>query len=271
MPRPSPVKTGANQLGVPVAEFDDLQNALGRLERLKPDLGIVIAYGRLIPSTLLRLAPHGLLGLHPSLLPKYRGASPVAWAILNGEAVTGETVFRLNERLDAGDVLLQRAVPLEPRTTAIALADQLAQLGAELLLDAIERVEQGQAHFHPQDETQATYAPKLTKAHGQIDWQAQAAVIDRLVRGTTPWPGAYTVWRAQLLKVWETSYNAQHHNRQGQPGKLLAASADGLVVSTGSGTLTIQELQVAGGRRMTVREFLAGHDMRVGEILGRES
>ena len=241
---------------------------LPRVRTLQPEVGVVISYGRVIPAELLTLPQHGMLGVHPSLLPKYRGASPIAWAILNAEQTTGVSVFRLNERVDAGDILLQRAVSIEPHDTAASLSERLALLGAELLLEGLERLERQTSTFYPQDESLATYAPKLTKAHGLIDWHTSAASIDRLIRATTPWPGAYTNWRGQLLKLLDTTYDAQNHTKPGRPGEVLAVSSDGLVVATGEGKLVIQALQVAGRRRMMVREFLAGHDLRVGEILG---
>jgi methionyl-tRNA formyltransferase len=209
-----------------------------------------------------------MLGVHPSLLPRYRGASPLAWTILNADETTGATVFRLNERLDAGDTLLQRVVPTNPQDTAEGLSERLAQLGAALLLEALERLETNQASFTPQDEAGATYAPKLTKAQGRIDWRAPAAAIDRVVRATIPWPGASTDWHGQSLKLWATSFDSHNHGKPGEPGTVLSATAEGIVVATGEGKLRIRELQLAGRRRMGVGEFLSGHPLHVGDILG---
>ena len=190
--QPSPLKSAALSLGQSVEQPEDLRAARSTIRDLRPDLGAVISYGKLIPSELLGLPDRGMLGVQPSLLPKYRGASPVAWAILNGEETTGVTVFRLNDRLDAGEIALQRTVTIEPRQTSESLMECLATVGAELLVEAIAQLEAGTSTFRPQDERAATFAPKLTKAQGQVNWNNDAASIDRLVRGTMPWPGAST-------------------------------------------------------------------------------
>lgn len=265
---PSAVKSAALRLGLAVEEPRDLCAALPSLRRYAPDLGVVVAYGRLIPPELLSWPRHGLLGVHPSLLPRYRGASPMARAILNGDATTGVTIFRLNERLDAGDIACQREVAMAPRETAETLSERLSHLGAELLLETVERLEQGATAFHPQDDSRATDAPKVTKAEGRIDWGAGADAIHRLVRAAVPWPGAYTTWKEGSLKVWTTRYNTQALFPQGRAGEVLRIAPDGITVRAGDGVLVIEELQPAGRRRMTVREFLAGHPIQVGDILG---
>ena len=269
-PQPSPVKAAALRLRVPVEEPERLVDALAEFKRLEPDLGVVVSYGRLIPEGLLRLPRHAILGMHPSSLPKYRGASPIAWAILHGEQATGVTIFRLNERLDAGDVLLHRPVEIGPRETAAELSDRLARLVAELLIEAVHQIEQGAAAFHPQDERLSTYAPKLSKADGRVDWTVPAVTIDRLVRAAVPWPGAYTEWRGQSLKLWRTDVNPQPPAVRGRPGEVVAVSGDGVVVAAGEGSVAIQEVQPPGRRRMTVREFLSGHPVRVGETFGEK-
>jgi methionyl-tRNA formyltransferase len=265
---PSPVKVAAQRLRVPVEEPDTLRSFLPRLQRLQPEVGVVIAYGNLIPSSLLSLATHGMLGVHPSLLPKYRGASPIAWALLNAQTMTGVTIFRLDERLDAGEIASQREVPIAATDTAMTLSARLARLGAQALLDTLDALERHTARFHPQDERQASYAPKLTKAHGRIDWRADAAAIDRLVRAMLPWPGAYTEWHGTLLKLWVTSASERDAAMTHQPGAVCSAAPEGIVVSTGKGHVVIRELQLAGRRRMNAQEFLAGHPIQVGERLG---
>ncbi|MBI3088512.1 MAG: methionyl-tRNA formyltransferase [Candidatus Omnitrophica bacterium] len=264
-PLPSPVKSAAQRLQVPVEEPDALRDAVTAFQECHPDVGVVISYGQLIPPALLQLPVHGMLGLHPSLLPKYRGASPIAWAILRGEAETGATVFRLNERLDAGELLGRRAVPIEPRDTTPQLSERLARLGAALLLEGLGQLAAGTAQFTPQDERLATYAPKLTKADGRIEWAKDAVAIDRLVRALTPWPGAYTTWQGRLLKVWQAVPDG---DGTGRPGEVLATSADGVAVATGQGRLRLQDIQLAGRRRMSAQEFLAGHPIHIGERLG---
>lgn len=265
---PSPVKVAAQRLRIPVEEPETLRSFLPRMQRLQPEVGVVVSYGNLIPPALLTLPAHGMLGVHPSLLPKYRGASPIAWALLNAQTLTGVTIFRLDERLDAGEIASQQEAPIGPADTAMTLSARLARLGAQALVDTLDAMEQGTAAFHSQEERQASYAPKLTKAHGRIDWRADAAAIDRLVRAMVPWPGAYTDWNGTSLKVWRASWQAAV-DKPAHPGEVLSVGPDGLKVATGNGQLMIHELQLAGRRRMAVQEFLAGHDLQVGEMLGK--
>ena len=263
---PSPVKRAATRLGLPMMQPAQLQVA--SFETLQPEVGVVAAYGQLIPTDLLALPPHGMLGVHPSLLPKYRGAAPVAWAMLNGEATTGVTIFRLNERLDAGGILSQQPVAIEVGEDAEALTNRLARLGAGELLRTLKAIATGQVRDRAQDERQASFAPKLTKAQGQIDWQRPAEFIDRLVHATIPWPGAATTWRGGALKIWAAGIGDRGAHAAAAPGTVIDATSDALVVMTGQGTLVIQEVQPAGKRRMRVKEFLAGHRIEKGERFG---
>lgn len=266
--RPSPVKVAAQRLRLPIEEPEDLRRALAHWHALQPDAGVVISYGKLVPPELLALPAHGMLGVHPSLLPKYRGASPIAWPLLQGDAATGVTVFRLNERLDAGDIAHQREVAVAPGENAVTLSDRLSRLGAELLGQTLEELERGTATFHAQDERLASYAPKLKKSQGRVDWGQSACAIDRLARAMTPWPGAYTHWQGKILKIWKTSCRDQHDAPLAPPaagpGTITAADAQGIAVAAGQGEVLIHELQLAGKRRMSAQEFLAGHPMRVG-------
>ena len=252
--RPSPIKTAALQHGLTVEEPHELHAFLPSAQRLQPDVGVVIAYGRLIPPEWLTLPRYGLVGVHPSLLPTYRGASPIARAILNGERTTGVTIFRLDERLDAGDVLLQREAPIEPQDTTESLSHRLAALGGELLVDALSGLEQGTVTAHPQDEQQASDAPKLSKTDGRIDWRADAASIDRLVRAATPWPGAYTSWRGHGMKIWATRCEVGASPPQRHPGEIVSVDAEGLAVATGGGYTTSRPL---GRVWITANSFLS--------------
>jgi len=263
---PSPVKRAAMRLGLPLTQPSRLQAVL--FDTLQPEVGVAVAYGQLVPSELLALPAHGMVGVHPSLLPKYRGAAPVAWAILNGEATTGVTIFRLNERLDAGAILSEQMVTIEPGEDAEVLSSRLARLGAEALLHTLEMMANGQIHDRAQDESRASLAPKLTKAQGQVDWQRPAEFIDRLVRATIPWPGAATTWRGGTLKIWSTGIGERASNAAAVPGMVVDVTAETLGVATGQGMLIIREVQPAGKRRMSVREFLAGHPITIGERLG---
>lgn len=263
-PEASPVKQAAQRLQLAVSQPDRL--TAEPFAPLKPDLGIVIAYGRLVPRALLELPAHGMLGVHPSLLPVYRGAAPVAWALLNGDPSTGISIYRLTERLDDGDVLRQRTVPVEPGEDAERLTERLARLGAAELLSGVDDLASGRASWTPQDHARATMAPKLTKAQGRIDWRQPAEVIERQIRGTAPWPGAATEWEGAPLKIYKAA--ADPRATTASPGTILGKAADGVLVATGVGTLRITELQPAGKRRMSVKEFLAGRLLKAGDRFG---
>lgn len=264
-PAPSPVKRAATQLGLPLAQPERPQRVL--LEPLKPEVGVVVAYGQLIRRELLALPRLGMVGVHPSLLPKYRGAAPIAWAILKGEPQTGVTVFRLNESLDAGELMLQQTVAIEPGETAESLSERLSRFGADALVRALELMAAGRARFSPQNDAQASVAPKLAKAQGRIDWSQSADAIERLIRATVPWPGATTEWRGRPLKIWAAAVG-QTQPPPTMPGTVIGASGERLEVAAGRGVLELLELQPAGGRRMRVREFLAGHRIATGDTLG---
>jgi len=264
---PSPVKRAALRLKLPLAQPERLE--AGPLASRHSDVGVVAAYGQLIRKEALGLPAHGMLGVHPSLLPKYRGAAPVAWTLLNGDAETGVTIFRLNERLDAGEILLRRAVPVAPDDTTQLLTERLAQLGAEALIETLALLERGQARGEPQREPEASLAPKLTKAQAAMDWHASAAVLDRLVRAMIPWPVAVTSWRGTPVKIWKAALSTAPS--RASAGSIVAVTERGIVVAAGEGALEIHEVQLPGKRRMPVKQFLAGHPVTVGEKLGVRS
>lgn len=264
---PSPVKARATELGIAVAEPDDLAAWVAAAPSPRPDVGIVVDYGRLLPRELLAWPAHGCIGIHPSLLPKYRGAGPVAWAILSGDARTGITVYQLTERLDDGAILAQREEAIQPRDTTATLSGRLAALGAEMVEEVAASLSRGEPAPRPQAAAGSSYAPKLTKAFGQITWDQPAAAIDRLIRGTIPWPGAWTSWQGQPLRVWSAQPEPERAAEQA-PGTVVSAAAEGIRVATSEGTLVIQQLQLAGRRHMTAEAFLAGHQLCAGDILG---
>ncbi len=265
----SPVKQAAQRLGVPLLQPERLHAAL--FASLRFDVGVVVAYGKLLRQEVLSLPRHGMLGVHPSLLPKYRGAAPIAWSLLNGETATGVTIFRLSEALDAGDILSQQMVTIEPGENAEMLGRRLARVGAEALIGALDDLDAGRANFTPQDETRASFAPKLTKATGRIDWNSPAAVIERLVRGTIPWPGAGSRLGEQELRIWKVAFgDGAEVQAETLPGTVVRVGSNSLTVATGQGTIEIQELQPAGRRRMSVRDYVAGHPVRVGERFAGE-
>lgn len=265
-PQPSPIRETAQRLNLPVVVPEKVREIMPELEQLACDVGVLASYGQLVPGALLRLPRHGILGIHPSLLPKHRGASPIVWPILQGDAETGVTIYRLVERLDAGEMLLQRATPIGPRETAAVLAERLSAWSGELIIEALALLDRG-ARWQAQDESHATYAPKLTKEQGTVDWQRDAATIDRMVRALNPWPGVATTWRGQPIKLWAVT--PQPDRAAAQPGgAVLRASAAGIEVATGAGVVTIESLQPAGKRRMSAAEFLAGNSVRIGDVLG---
>ena len=264
----SPVKHAALQLNLPLAQ--PVRVDVEPLTSFQPDVGVVAAYGQLIPRSLLELPKHGMLGVHPSLLPKYRGAAPVAWAIRNGESVTGVTIFRLNEQLDAGAMLLQQAVPIDPTEDAEQLTGRLAHFGATLLVRALDLLAAGRPTWTPQDAAQATLAPKFTKGDGQIDWRQSAETITRLVRATVPWPGATTHWQGSPLKIWN-ALPVPSVPATVVAGTVVRVDATAIAVAAGQGVVEIREVQPPGRRRMSVKEFLAGHPVRAGERFGNDT
>jgi methionyl-tRNA formyltransferase len=232
------------------------------------DLAVVVAYGRILPPEYLSAPHRGCINVHFSLLPRYRGAAPVNWSIVNGEEKTGVTTMFVQEKLDSGPILLQLETPIGPSETAPELMQRLAESGAELLgetlarLDAIEPVSQ--------DESRATFAPLLTKATGAIDWTNKAAEIERRVRGFQPWPNAYTHWKSQGLIIWKASAQVDVEN-SAAPGDVIAAHGDELIVSCGEKTvLRLLELQLEGKRRLLSRDFLNGTHLKIGDRFGQE-
>jgi methionyl-tRNA formyltransferase len=247
---PPPVKVTAQKLGLPVWQPARIKDpvALEQLRAARPDLIVVVAYGQLLPPAVLELPARGCINVHASLLPRWRGAAPIQHAILAGDKETGVTTMFLNERMDAGDIILQRREPIRPDDTSGALHDRLAQRGAELL---VETVALKNPPRHPQDESQVTYARKLGKEDGRLDWHKPALELERQVRAFDPWPGSFTMWGDTLLKVWR----AEVVPATGAPGTMLP----GMVVATGQGGLRLVEVQPAGGKRMAAASFLRGH------------
>lgn len=261
---PSPVKEAALRLNLPLAQPEKLLPA--DFTPLNADVGVVAAYGKILKPDLLAVPPHGMLGVHPSLLPKYRGAAPVNWPILDGDVITGTTIFRLDPGLDSGDILLQEQHTILPEEDADALGKRLAAASADLLVKALDALAAGTAARRPQDHAQATYAAKLTKEQGKISWAEPAVRLERLVRGTAPWPGAQTVWHGEPLKVWRVRRGTGA--AAGEPGTVMRVEDGVVAVATGEGVLELVEVQPAGRRRMQAKEFLAGHKIVPGDRLG---
>jgi methionyl-tRNA formyltransferase len=264
---PSPVKHRALELGLPIRQPDkikDNEELRGQLAALKPDAVIVVGYGRIIPQWMIDLPLLGNLNLHASLLPQYRGAAPIQWAIARGESVTGVTTMRIDAGLDTGDILLQKEIAILPEDTAETLAPRMAVLGADLMVESLRGLQAGKIHPRPQDHARATLAPILKKEDGRIDFHLSAQeILDRL-RGFQPWPGAYTSFRGKNLHVWR----AQPSQRNVPEGE-IAADADHLVVGCGSGTaLELLEVQMEGKKRLPAADFIRGQRPHAGEMLG---
>ena len=291
-PQPSPVKSLAQQLNLPVFQPERARDEkfIAELRALQPDLIIVAAYGQILPPAILDLPRLGCLNVHTSLLPKYRGAAPIQWAIANGDTETGVTIMKMDEGLDTGDTVAQRRTPIHPEDDSVTLHDRLARLGAELLVQTIPDYATGKIQPVPQPAEGASSAPKIKKEDGRIDWNRPArTILDRL-RAFTPWPGAFTFWlgvpsrflrdgqngdslseppkggtpstpRPILLKIWM----AEVVKCPGEAGKILLADKNGIVVACSQNALRILELQREGGRRMKAGEFLAGYPLKAGE------
>jgi len=231
---------------------------------LQPDLIVVVAYGQILTKSILKIPKYGAVNVHASLLPKYRGAAPIAWAILNGEKVTGVTTMVMDEGMDTGDILLQAEVPIGDDETCEALHDRLASSGARLLLETVEKMKGGNIQPIPQEHSKATYAPPLKKEDGHIDWKKEAMEIDRQIRAFNPWPGAFTKLGDQWLKIYKGEIREKAPI--GKAGAVVWVGSDFIEVGTGKDSFLIREVQLEGRRRMTIREFLSGHPIPMGTV-----
>jgi methionyl-tRNA formyltransferase len=262
---PSPVHGVAGRREIPVAAPEKIRDPafLEILKDWNPQIIVVVAYGRILPKTILDLAPYGCLNVHYSLLPKYRGAAPAAWTIINGDEQAGVTTMRLVEKMDAGPIYLQEAVSVAPEETTASLQAKLAPVGARLMLETIRMLKEGSLEAKPQDETAATLAPILKKEDGAIEWHLPAIQIERRIRGLTPWPSAYTQRQGKLLKVHRARVIAAPD--AANPGEVVRADSHGLWVGTGSGILSLEEVQLEGKRRLGGVDFARGARVAVGE------
>jgi methionyl-tRNA formyltransferase len=266
----SPVKELALALRLPVLQPERARNEtfIEQLRDLRPDLIVVVAYGHILPQSILDIPRLGCLNVHASLLPKFRGAAPIQWAILNDEKETGVTIMKMDAGMDSGDILSQCRTPIHPADNSRSLHDRLAKLGAALLVQTVPDYANGKITPRPQPPEGATIARKITREDGLLDWRQPARTLWNRIRALVPWPGAFTHLPApshqHLLKIWE----AEPIDRPGEPGTILQADKAGLVVASGRGSLRILEVQLEGGRRLTAPEFLAGHHLTPGSRLG---
>lgn len=266
--RPSPVKEFALAHGIAVHQPDRIKtpDAAALFAAHQADVAVVVAYGRILPPAFLRAPQRGCINVHFSLLPKYRGAAPVNWAIIRGECETGVTTMLMDEGLDTGPILLQRATPIGEEETAPELMARLAEMGAELLSETLQRLDQLEPQ--PQKEAEASFAPLLKREDGLIDWTADATTIERRVRGLQPWPNAFTSFRGQRWIIWRARAEATPKAHR-LPGEIVEATGDRLVVACGEGTaLRLIEVQPEGRRRMGARDLINGARIAVGERVG---
>jgi methionyl-tRNA formyltransferase len=263
---PPPVKLTAEQAGVPVLQPASVRKPpfLDELRALAPDLAVVVAYGKILPPEVLATPRHGCLNVHASLLPKYRGAAPIQWAIIRGETESGVTLMQMDAGMDTGDMLLRRQVSVPKAMTAGELYQVLAPVGAQLLLEGLGRLKEGTLEPTPQNSAEATMAPMLTKETGRVDFSLGAKAVRDLVRGCDPWPTAYTTLDGQPLKL----FAARVVSGRGAPGVVLGADRDGLLVGAGDDAVAFGQLQLPGKKRMAASALLAGHPIPVGKKLG---
>jgi len=262
------VKRLAQQRGLSVLQPERLKDSTFQetLRGLAPDVIVVAAYGKILPPAVLALPPHGCVNVHASLLPRHRGAAPIARAIMAGDPVTGVTIMMMNEAMDEGDIVLRRETPIAPDETGGSLTARLAALGAETIGPALDGLRAGTLRPTPQPTTGVTYAPRIEPRHCRLDWSRAAVELERQVRALAPAPSAFTTLDGRRLKIHRAGVAA--HPAGDEPGRVLAAGPGGLVVGTGSGALALLELQPEGRRRMTAAEFLAGHRVAPGACLG---
>ena len=264
--QPSPVKEKALEADVPVLQPEKVKDPafLPELEKLVPDVIVVVAFGQILPESVLNLPKYGCMNVHASLLPKLRGAAPIQWSVIDGDKESGVTIMQMDKGLDTGDILLVEKYTLDPKETGGSLFDKLSGLGGPLLLQALEQAEQGTV---PQEHEKHTYAKMLSKALGEIDFTKDAIVIERLIRGLNPWPSAYTHLDGKMLKLWDADVKAQEQTPVAKPGQIVEVGKDYFTVQTGRDLLVIRSLQLEGKKRMDTEAFLRGYSLTEESIL----
>lgn len=267
----SPVKQCALKYDIPIFQPVKIkeQEEVSKLQSFEADIFIVAAFGQILSEEILTMPRFGCINIHASLLPKYRGAGPIQRVILEGEKETGITIMQMDKGIDTGDILLQSAFPIDSKETGDSLHDKLAEEGARLIVEALEKIEAGEITPRKQKEEEASYAGMLQKSMGKIDWNKDAAQIERMVRGLNSWPSAYTTYRGKTLKIWDSDISENETAlEEAVPGVVTAVKKDAIYVRTGDKELRITELQLEGKKRMAVKDFLLGYQIKTGEVLG---
>ena len=266
---PTPVKAVAEELGIPVFQPVKIREAKDVLEKTEADVCVVAAFGQIIPASILHMKKYGCINVHASLLPKYRGAAPIQWAVIDGEKESGVTIMQMDEGLDTGDMLAKAIVPLDGKETGGSLFDKLSEAGGRLCVETLAKLEKGEITPEKQGESPTAYASMLDKKMGNIDWNKSAVVIERLVRGLNPWPSAYTHLDGKTLKIWACDVLPQSASK-GESGEILEVTKDAIHVQTGDGILVLREIQLAGKARMDAGAFLRGYKVVPGTVLSAE-
>lgn len=285
----TPVKMCAREHGIPVFQPVKIKEpeAVETLRGYQADIFVVAAFGQILSEEILSMPKYGCVNIHASLLPKYRGAGPIQWAIINGEKITGVTIMQMDKGLDTGDMLCKTEVEIAPGETADTLHDKLAAAGAGLIVEALVKIEAGELTPVKQNDEESCYAKMLNKSMGKIDWQMEADKLDCLIRGLISWPGASTVYRGKTLKIWQeevvsekmsagsvpmnperTAGNGMTGQGCDAPGTVVRVDKDAFYVQTGNGVLKVLEVQPGGKKRMAVKDFLLGYPVKAGDVLG---
>ena len=262
-----PVKECAIEHGIEVYQPKRIREAesVEYLRKYQPDIIVVAAFGQIVSREILEMPKYGCINVHASLLPKYRGAAPIQYAVINGDAVSGVTIQQMNEGVDTGDIILQKEVELAPDETGGSLFDRLAKTGAKACVEAMAQIAQGTAVHTPQDSALATHTGKITKEMGSIDWNTPAVEIERLLRGLNPWPSAYSHLHGKTLKIWSADVLDKQY--EAQPGQVAEVTKDAVIIQTGKGALAVKELQLEGKKRMAAGDFLRGYQVEIGTAL----
>ncbi len=266
----SPVKECALSYGIPVLQPLKIKekDAVEELRKYPADIFVVAAFGQLLSEEILNMPRLGCINIHASLLPAYRGAAPIQWCVINGEEKTGVTIQQMAKGMDTGDILLQKEVVLDEKETGGSLFDRLMETGAELIVETLSKIGTGELTPVPQKEELATYAGKITKDMGNIDFAKSAVTIERLIRGLNPWPSAFTHYKGKILKIWEADAVSECANAENPvPGTVIAMDKESFTLATGEGALRIRSLQLEGKKRMSCAEFMRGYEVKVGESL----
>lgn len=268
-----PVKQWAVERNIPVFQPVRIreEEAVAHLRTFDADIFVVAAFGQILPKEILEMPAYGCVNVHASLLPKYRGAAPIQWAVINGDEVSGVTTMQMGVGLDDGDMLLKQEVKLAEDETGGSLFDRLAEVGGELIVRTMEALEAGTVTPIPQDASQATHVGMIKKSLGELDFSNTAIVLERLVRGLNPWPSAFTKLNGKTLKIWKARVETEANDgmqKDGAPGTVIAAGDDGIWVCTGEGYLVLEEIQLEGKKRMAVADFLRGRALEIGTLLG---